>query len=80
MTGISIKLDYEMADKIVVEALKDSYNSITSDIRRLKRKSKTVDLEDYEVQDLKDFKQNRKAIKRVICYYTTVDEQKEFFG
>jgi len=84
MTGIkmNIDIDDEMSYRIVVESLKISFNDLTYEIRDLKHKVKlTGKLEScWQKQDLHDFRRTRKAMKRVLKYHMTPDEQKEFFN
>jgi hypothetical protein len=83
MTGIKMHIDinYELADKIVLESLKITFNDLTDQIRDLKHKIKsTGKLELWQKQDLQDFRRTRKAMKRVLQYHMTPDEQTEFFN
>ena len=75
--NFSLDLDHEMADKITVENLKDSYIRIYQDIANLE--DQYDDLKPFELQDLKDYKKNRKAIKRTLKYFMTYEEAMEFF-
>jgi hypothetical protein len=75
--NFSLDLDHEMADKITVENLKDSYIRIHEDIESLLDDLDT--LEGFQLQDLKDYKKNRKAIKKVLKYFMTYEEASEFF-
>jgi hypothetical protein len=76
--NFSLDLDYEMADKITVENLKDSYIRICEDVSSLE--DQYDELKPFELQDLKDFKKNRKAIKKTLKYFMTYEETEEFFG
>jgi hypothetical protein len=76
--NFSLDLDHEMADKITVENLKDSYIRICEDVSSLE--DQYDDLKPFELQDLKDYKKNRKAIKRTLKYFMTYEEATEFFG
>lgn len=73
----SINIDLETADKITSENLKDSYIRICEDIASLEYHYD--DLEPFQLQDLKDYKKNRKAIKKVLRYFMTFEESREFF-
>jgi hypothetical protein len=75
--NFSLDLDYEMADKITVENLKDSYIRICEDVSSLE--DQYDELKPFELQDLKDFKKNRKAIKKTLKYFMTYEEAAEFF-
>jgi hypothetical protein len=66
-----------MADKITVENLKDSYIRICEDVSSLE--DQYDDLKPFELQDLKDYKKNRKAIRRTLKYFMTYEEAAEFF-
>lgn len=76
--NFSLDLDHEMADKITVENLKGSYIRICEDVSSLE--DQYDDLKPFELQDLKDYKKNRKAIKRTLKYFMTYEEAMEFFG
>ena len=76
--NFSLDLDHEMADKITVENLKDSYIRIQKDIENL---LDDLDiLEGFQLQDLKDYKKNRKAIKKILKYFMTYEEAEDFFN
>ena len=76
--NFSLDLDHEMADKITVENLKDSYIRIQEDIENL---LDDLDiLEGFQLQDLKDYKKNRKAIKKTLKYFMTYEEAEDFFN
>jgi len=75
--NFSLDLDHEMADKITVENLKDSYIRICEDVSSLE--DQYDDLKPFELQDLKDYKKNRKAIRRTLKYFMTYEEAAEFF-
>jgi hypothetical protein len=76
--NFSLDLDHEMADKITVENLKDSYVRIQEDIENL---LDDLDrLEGFQLQDLKHYKKNRKAIKKTLKYFMTYEEAKDFFN
>jgi len=76
--NFSLDLDHEMADKITVENLKDSYIRIHEDIESLLDDLDT--LEGFQLQDLKDYKKNRKAIKKTLKYFMTYEEAEDFFN
>jgi hypothetical protein len=76
--NFSLNLDHEMADKITVENLKDSYIRIQEDIEKLLDDLDT--LKKFELQDLKQFKKNSKAIKKTLKYFMTYEEASEFFN
>ena len=76
--NFSLDLDHEVADKITVENLKDSYIRIQEDIENL---LDDLDiLEGFQLQDLKDYKKNRKAIKKTLKYFMTYEEAEDFFN
>jgi len=78
---ISIEIDYQLSDKITLESLKESYESNCNSYAALKARVKNGEkLERYELEDMKDFKEIRKALKRVIMYYMDPFQQEEYFG
>jgi hypothetical protein len=64
-----IKIDYDTADRIVMEILKEDYLMVKENIRNIENLVKTDDIKSYVVEDLKYDKKLLKAIKRVLRYY-----------
>jgi hypothetical protein len=78
---INIEITYELSDKITLQSLKESYESNCDSYRALKDRVKNGEkLERYELEDMKDFKEIRKALKRVIMYYMDPFQQEAYFG
>ena len=78
---MQIDIDYDLSDKITLENLKQSYESNCESYRALKKRVKNGEhLERYEQEDMRDFKEIRKALKRVITYYMDPMQQQEYFG
>ena len=75
--NLSLDIDYELADKITVLNLKDCYQRLGNEIRDVKA---IENKEKWHLEDLEDFKKNRKAIKKVIRYFMTHQEAKEYFN
>ncbi len=75
--NLSLEIDYEFADKVTVENLKDSYRRLGNDIKDLKALGAR---ESWQQEDYKNFKKYRKAIKKVLKYYMVHTEAKEFFN
>ena len=77
----TIQIDYQLSDKITLENLKQSYESNCDSYRALKARIKDGEtLKPYELEDMKDFKEMRKALKRVITYYMDPFQQEAYFG
>ena len=77
----TIQIDYQLSDKITLENLKQSYESNCDSYTAMKSRIKNGEkLKPYELEDLKDFKQMRKALKRVITYYMDPFQQEAYFG
>ena len=77
----TIQIDYQLSDKITLENLKQSYESNCESYAALKLRRKNGEkLERYELEDMKDFKEMRKALKRVITYYMDPFQQEAYFG
>lgn len=74
---LSLDIDYELADKITVLNLKDCYERLGNEIRDVKA---IENKERWHLEDLEDFKRNRKAIKKTLRYFLTAQEAREFFG
>ena len=74
---LSLDIDYEIADKITVLNLKDCYERLGNEIRDVKA---IENKEKWHLEDLEDFKRNRKAIKKTLRYFLTAQEAREFFG
>ena len=74
--NLSLEIDYEFADKITVLNLKDCYERLGNEIKDVKA---IENKEKWHLEDLEDFKKNRKAIKKTLRYFLTAQEAKEFF-
>ena len=78
---LTINIDYQLSDKITLENLKQSYESNCESYAALKLRRKNGEkLERYELEDMNDFKEIRKALKRVITYYMDPMQQEAYFG
>ena len=75
--NLSLDIDFDLADKITVENLKDSYRRLGEDIERLEALGIT---ESWEQEDYEHFKKHRKAIKKVLKYFMVHTEAEEFFN
>lgn len=75
---ITIEIDYELSEKITLENLKQLYESNCESYAALKLRCKNGEkLERYELEEMNDFKEIRKALKRVITYYMDPMQQKD---
>ena len=78
---LTIQIDYELSDKITLENLKQSYESNCESYAAIKLRHKNGEkLERYELQDMKDFRRVRAALKRIIKSYMDPFQQEEYFG
>jgi hypothetical protein len=75
--NLTLDIDFEFADKITVANLKDCYERLGNEIRDVKA---IENKERWHLEDLEDFKKNRKAIKKVLRYFMTQAEAKEYFN
>jgi hypothetical protein len=75
--NLSLEIDFEMADKITVANLKDCYERIGNELRDLAAIEK---LQPYQEEDMEDAISNRVAIRKVLSYFMTHDEAKEYFS
>lgn len=64
---MKIEIDIDVADKLIVETLKQDYISQQNDIARLM--SKADPLRDFEVEDLWMHKETAEGIAIVLRYY-----------
>lgn len=74
-----IKIDYETADRIVVETLKQDYLRVSENIRNIENLMKDENCPHHVAEDYKYDRKLRKAIKRVLTYYQTSEEVQKFF-
>ena len=78
---LTIEIDYQLSDKITLENLKQSYESNCESYAALKLRYKNGEkLERYELEDMKDFKRIRAALKRIIMYYMDPFQQEQYFN
>ncbi len=75
MMKIIFDLTDETIDAIILTELKAQYKSISEDIEMLER---IPNLSAGKREDLKHNKKNKKAMARVIRYYSTKDEYDEW--
>ena len=75
--NLTLDIDYEMADKITVANLKDCYERIGNELRDLAAIEK---LQPYQEEDMEDAISNRVAIRKVLSYFMTHEEAKEYFN
>jgi len=71
----NIKLDHDQAENLVGQVLKENFEFISKEISELGLRS----LRPHEVQDLKRNLEVRDAMKVLLTYYLTHNEQTEFF-
>ena len=76
MIKYSIGIGFEEAQNLILEVLKEDYISLTQDINSLLRIN---NLETYQLEDLEHFEKTRKAMKKIIKYYSVPGEAKDFF-
>jgi len=72
----SIGIGFEEAQNLVLEVLKEDYISLTKEINDLLKINK---LEPYQLDDLEHCEKTRKAMKKIIKYYSVPNEANEFF-
>ena len=75
---VTIELPYETLDDIVLETLKETYETCSNEVEILNNKERY--LETYEREDLALSKEIRDAAKSLIYYFSTPDQAKEYFG
>lgn len=63
----TIDVDHETLSRAIVDLLIDDYRGVVKDIESLKS---VKNLKDYQKQDLEDSLKIKKALKRVIKYYS----------
>jgi hypothetical protein len=62
---------YEFADDIARAVLADAYKTNSAIIETLKQKPT---LEEWQAEDLRSYKKDRKAMKRVLKYFSTAKQ------
>lgn len=67
--ALTIELDYDQADKIVIQNLKSMLESLENDYELRKRGEGMVIFEHDKDKDLKLLKKHIKAFKTVLKYY-----------
>jgi hypothetical protein len=75
---ITIKLEDEFADKIVVEALKDDYRMVKNNIADFKIFHTAEKVKPHILEDFEYNKKVLKALKRVLAFHMTHDDYKAF--
>lgn len=73
--NLEIKIDDELATRIVVNSLKEDCVILTNSIREYRLEK---ELSNADVEDLRDNERALTAIKEVLSYYTTAREYEEF--
>lgn len=73
--NLEIKIDDELATRIVVNSLKEDCVILTNSIREYRREK---ELSNADVEELRDNERALTAIKEVLRYYTTAREYEEF--
>jgi hypothetical protein len=73
---MKFEIDDDMVHKIVVAELKKDFISKQEDIARLVYRGKP--LEDYEVQDLWDFRETAAGLATVLKYYMYLPDAEGF--
>ena len=71
-----IEIDYELADKITIQNLKTAYESYQADINRFKGK----EISPWLIGDLEYAEEMCLALEKVIRYYLTDWQAKEYFN
>ena len=72
----NISIGYESAESLLIDILTDDYATVCKDISRLEE---IEYLEPYQKEDLKHSRKIKKALKRVIKYYSVPGTMNQFF-
>ena len=72
----NMDLNHEQAGSIVAQVLMSDFEFISKEVTELLHKR---DLKPYEYEDLQNNKEMRDAMKTLLRYYLTHNEQIEFF-
>ena len=75
---ITIKLENEVTDKIVIDALKDEYQMVKTNIANIQSCMAVKAVKSHILEDLEYDKKLLKALKRVLAYHMTHDEYEAF--
>ena len=78
--NMTIEVDFDLADKITIANLQEVYEGTLTEIKNLKALKKEHGLKDYQKIDYARSKQHRKHIRKVLRYFMTHEDAKEYFG
>jgi hypothetical protein len=71
---ITIELEHEVADRVVLEVLKADYLMVKSNIANIEARMAVEKVKPYVLKDLKYDKKLLKALKRVLAYHMIHEE------
>ena len=74
--NVKIELDFDQTQEVVVETLKNDYTSILKDYEELKNLE--YPLEQYQKDDMEDFRRYLEAIETLLKYYMYIGDAEEF--
>ncbi len=74
---MKLEIDAEMAEKILVASLRETYEGIWAEIQDLIDRD---DLMPHQEQDLLDCRRNLAAVRTVLAYYTPHSEHQEYMA
>lgn len=76
--NISVELDEDQADEVLVNILMRDYTNVSKTHNELK--TSTEKLKPYEEQDVADFESYMNAIETLLKYYMYVGDAEEFIN
>jgi hypothetical protein len=66
---IKLDLNEEFTDRILIAKLKEHIKYKKEDIKNLNRIHKTQKLKPYQLEDMKNFRMDKKAMEQVLHYF-----------
>ena len=79
MSKFTLEIDYDAADSIVIQSLKEQYNNLTDDLERRKDDKETWGIfsSDKE-EDIVELQRHLDSIKTVLSYNMTYQDFEEW--
>jgi len=79
MSKFTLEIDYDAANSIVIQALKEQYNSLTDDLERRKDdKEKLGIFSSDKEEDIVELQRHLDSIKTVLSYNMTYQDFEEW--
>lgn len=79
MTKITIKMEAEQVDAIIIQEMKWHYEDNMKEAERLMEKLLNNNIEPYEKEDLENCKKTLDATRYIIEFYSTKEDAEAYF-